>query len=332
MNKKESLKRQILSGWLSASILLTGSLVILLIFATSTAYAGPEITVSGQPWYISSSEFGAVTETGVSPDTHAGWTISGAPDGGEDILVKVTADSDWEASLGGDSGEDVFGLIATSTSPDHVITGSDTPLFEPLLENRQHDLKLKYTAPTATSVKSTTLTVQLTVPPESFFTYGRVFVTSTTYDGDLGGYTGANAECNARAAAGGLSGTWTAWLNSKNPASLACDRITNQAYYLVDGITRVTEDGDGLCDGGGIDHEINQTEIIPNTLSGTVWTGCKPDCGTLGTCQDNWENNFSGAAAACGLSSASDAEWTRRLPATPLCKCDETNHLYCFEN
>jgi len=37
--------------------------------------------------------------------------------------------------------------------------------------------------------------------------FKRIFVTSTTYDGNLGGLAGADAKCAARGAAAGLSGS-----------------------------------------------------------------------------------------------------------------------------
>src|SRR5262249_42934796 len=41
----------------------------------------------------------------------------------------------------------------------------------------------------------------------------RVFVTSTTHDGNLGGLDGADAICASLAANAGLSGTYKAWLS-----------------------------------------------------------------------------------------------------------------------
>src|ERR1051326_3970478 len=42
----------------------------------------------------------------------------------------------------------------------------------------------------------------------------RVFVSSTTYDGNLGGFDGAAAKCQAVATAAGLGGTWAAWISA----------------------------------------------------------------------------------------------------------------------
>src|SRR5262245_26846429 len=42
----------------------------------------------------------------------------------------------------------------------------------------------------------------------------RVFVTSTKFNGNFNGLTGADAQCQARADAAGLGGAWMAWLGN----------------------------------------------------------------------------------------------------------------------
>ena len=49
------------------------------------------------------------------------------------------------------------------------------------------------------------------------FSFGRrvtAFVTSTSYNGNLGGVSGADLKCQARAAVAGLPGTYRAWILS----------------------------------------------------------------------------------------------------------------------
>ena len=55
--------------------------------------------------------------------------------------------------------------------------------------------------------------------------YQKVFVTSTTYTGNLGGLSGADSKCQARATAANLSGVWKAWLSTGDLA--ASSRITH---------------------------------------------------------------------------------------------------------
>ena len=87
----------------------------------------------------------------------------------------------------------------------------------------------------------------------------RVFVTSTTHDGNLGGLAGADAICQARAAAAGLPGTYLAWL-SDGSASPATRFLTQSAgpYRLVNGTT-IADDWADLTS-GDLDAPINITE------------------------------------------------------------------------
>ncbi|MCA9638983.1 MAG: DUF4215 domain-containing protein, partial [Myxococcales bacterium] len=76
----------------------------------------------------------------------------------------------------------------------------------------------------------------------------RVFVTSTLYQGNLGGLAGADAKCQARAQAAGLPGTFLAWLsdNTNNPNT----RFTKSMgpYVLVNG-TKIANNYTDLTDG-----------------------------------------------------------------------------------
>src|SRR5438309_187118 len=80
----------------------------------------------------------------------------------------------------------------------------------------------------------------------------RVFVTSTTHTGALGGLAGADAICAARAAAANLDGTYKAWLST--PAESAAARLTHSSaqYHLVDG-TPIAASWDDLV-GSGLMH------------------------------------------------------------------------------
>jgi hypothetical protein len=62
----------------------------------------------------------------------------------------------------------------------------------------------------------------------------RIFLTSTVYDGNLGGLAGADAKCQARADAAQLGGTWKAILSTRTVD--AADRIDGSvARVNVDG-------------------------------------------------------------------------------------------------
>lgn len=78
------------------------------------------------------------------------------------------------------------------------------------------------------------------------------FVTSTTTNGAMGGLAGADAVCNARAAAGGLDttrGPYRAWLSTSaadDPESTFVQAVV--PYVLSDGTTQIAADWNDLVD------------------------------------------------------------------------------------
>jgi hypothetical protein len=127
-----------------------------------------------------------------------------------------------------------------------------------------------------------------------------MFVTSTLQDGNLGGLTGADAICRARAGAAGLSGTYVAYLSSTvgGVQILAPSRVGGATGWIrVDGlpvmntITQMTA--------GTLVNPPVLTESGANAASfPEVWTGTRFD-GSLGpTCGTNWTINITGEAAS----------------------------------
>lgn len=149
----------------------------------------------------------------------------------------------------------------------------------------------------------------------------RVFVTSTSYDGDLGGLSGADAECEARATAGSLGGvSWTAWLSSSSVD--ARERIPAVRYRTLNDVD-VTSDGSNLY-GGGLDANIDRDELN-GAVSATVWTGTDTDgTKTIDHCSE-W-----GADSGNGTEGTNSnlVSWTN--DATPG-DCSVAQRLYCFE-
>jgi hypothetical protein len=159
----------------------------------------------------------------------------------------------------------------------------------------------------------------------------RVFVTSTTSTGSLGGLAGADAKCQTRAVAAGLPGTYMAWLSdaSVHPAS----RFTQSTgpYQLVTGATVATSWSD-LTD-GTLAAAINVNEL--GTTVGApyeVWTNTKPD-GTPVT--DNYVahcDSWTDATAPppqgrYGLTQAT----TNAFTAAAIGDCNSARRLYCFQ-
>jgi hypothetical protein len=171
----------------------------------------------------------------------------------------------------------------------------------------------------------------------------KVFVTSTTYKaGDLGGLAGADAKCQARAMAAGLTGTFRAWLSDSDDQPATRFIKENGPYLLVTG--NVVANNFTQVTSGTLRHAINVTELgtaaptatIPGCTTPIVWTNTTSD-GYVGdpgaTCGD-WTDSvvFSGWFGT----TTSQTEWT-----SPNCTgvagtstatgCGALAPIYCFE-
>ena len=155
------------------------------------------------------------------------------------------------------------------------------------------------------------------------------------YDGDLGGVTGADAHCMARASAEGLGGQWRAWLRDTSTPAPAHIYAAPGGYILLDG-TVVASTFDALVS-GSLMHAIDLTEMgTPITDGNTeVWTGIDllGDTRNDGYCSDSSGNDWSSNDRSArfpfvGHLNRTDPTWT----AAYLQFCNRTNvRLYCFE-
>jgi len=113
----------------------------------------------------------------------------------------------------------------------------------------------------------------------------RIFVTSATFDGNLGGASGANARCATAATNAHLTGMFKAILS--DPGGDAKDRLTfvDTIYIVATGhqISTVATDATELW-GGKLRTPISYDENENAVPLGAVWTGSAAD-GTLpGSC------------------------------------------------
>ena len=84
-----------------------------------------------------------------------------------------------------------------------------------------------------------------------------VFVTSTTYSGNLGGLAGADAECQAQADSASLLGTFKAWISDSTTDATDTARFTRSiAPYLLPDGTLVANNFNHLVSGHELDHEV----------------------------------------------------------------------------
>jgi len=172
--------------------------------------------------------------------------------------------------------------------------------------------------PTTTVPRSTTTTTTVVA------TSRRVFVTSATYHGNLGGLAGGDAECQSLANAASLGGIWKAWLSDST--TNAIDRIPDAAYTDVCGNVLINGKSD-IADGeitGAIRRAENRYYMWEYTyvLTGTENNGMK----TIKTCND-WTDSTHHYGATLGQA-LDNAAWSGGDAAS--CSASVT-HLYCFE-
>jgi len=154
----------------------------------------------------------------------------------------------------------------------------------------------------------------------------RVFVTSTTTAGAMGGVSGGDAICQTRANAAALGGSYLAWLADTATASPA-SRFTKSVmpYVLVNG-TKVADNYTDLTD-GTLDNAINVTELN-GSYTGSVWTSVTSSGAFSSSVQCNgWTSNASAVTGLNGTANAVDQTWT----AAGGTFCNSTFALYCFE-
>lgn len=169
-------------------------------------------------------------------------------------------------------------------------------------------------------------------------TSNRVFLTSTDYNGNLGGLSGADAKCQERANLAKLGGIWKAWLSDATiSAKLRLAHYSN-AYKLINGKV-IANNWNDLTD-GTLQNFINITEL-GTPFSRGVWTGTKPD-GSRSPREDSsfrndncssWTDSTRLRYASTGLSYRTDDGWTDigRGKAEARESCSTSLALYCFE-
>lgn len=154
----------------------------------------------------------------------------------------------------------------------------------------------------------------------------RIFVTSTSYQGNLGGAAGADLACQGRAIAAGLGGTWKAWLSTSVSSPATSFTHTAAPYVRVDG-TVIAADWTALTSGslmtGVVLDEFGTyagpSEVWTSTSTAGTYTG--------GGCTDFTSNSSAAPYAYQGISDRNSSAWT----TVYLNFCDRWARLYCVE-
>lgn len=164
----------------------------------------------------------------------------------------------------------------------------------------------------------------------------RIFLTSTTTNGDLGGLAGADAICQARATAGGLTRTYKAILSTSTVNAI--DRFSGAAeiYQVAAGgvATRVAVSADQfLNDQYLLDPAFQYDEsgvdvVALEGANANFWLSTAP--GGLGTGTDclDYTSPLHGVWGAVG--STAPAEVMSGSMASP--RCSFLRHLLCVSN
>lgn len=156
----------------------------------------------------------------------------------------------------------------------------------------------------------------------------QIFLTSTTYSGNLGGLNGADAICTARATAGGLSGTFKALLSTSTIAANSRVSIVS-SVRRVDGQTVANNSAD-FWDGTAA-VQMNMTELGTTVSDARPWTG-STSAGAFVTgksCEDWTDETYAYNIGAQGYAT-NLTEWF----ASTLYDyyCDVSNHFYCLSS
>jgi hypothetical protein len=162
----------------------------------------------------------------------------------------------------------------------------------------------------------------------------RVFVTNSSWSGNLGGLVGTDQKCQAAATAAGLGGIWKAWAsNSTLSASQRLVHAGNFPYMTIDGFV-VANNWSDLTDGT----LQNPIHIVPFTggyedYTGGVFTGTDISGLATGADCNGWTSSNSSLHGTAGSSSEVNYYWTGAdSPGGGMINpCSNSLRFYCFE-
>lgn len=195
---------------------------------------------------------------------------------------------------------------------------------------------IKAGSPTPSSVPPTAPPAAPTSQPTSPIQQWKAFVTSTTYAGNLGGITGADAICQSRAVTAGLTGTYKAWVSDATVAAIAHNQPSqSRPYYGVNG-TLIANDlndiitpstaGDYLQNPLRFDEFGNSVTAPLYAWSNTLENGLARTTQANGSCS-GWYSNSSSLTGYIGRPSQKGSAWTKGTSKS----CATPQRLYCFQ-
>lgn len=157
-----------------------------------------------------------------------------------------------------------------------------------------------------------------------------VFATSTRHRGDLGGLTGADAICQQRAGAAGLSGNYMAWLSTATESPVTRFTRNPGRYVRTDGLP-IAANWAALVS-GIILTNLDRTEtgqFVEDDRE--AWTNTDENGFPYHTIPNlicsEWSSASSGVSGRVGETDQVDADWT----SSHSDGCDYQWRLYCFQ-
>lgn len=157
----------------------------------------------------------------------------------------------------------------------------------------------------------------------------RIFVSSDTYQGDLGGLSGADSICQGLADSASLGGLWIALLaSSSNSLSSRVINCNDLPWYLVTGVpNKVANDKASLLN-GSIQQAINVDEHGNNVSSSQPWSGSDGSGAPQPDNCDDWTAQQGNRNGKNGNTTKTNGKWISDTKQ----KCNKFHRLYCIEN
>lgn len=281
--------------------------------ATETSTASPTGTPTATPTATPTNTATA------SPTTTATLTPTGTPTSTPTISPTVTPTG--------------TPTLTPTISP--TVTPTSTPTLTPTISPTVTPTGTPTLTPTISPTMTPTAAPTDTPAPAQRI----VFITSSNFDGNLGGRAGADTKCQTAATNAALGGTFRAWISdaSGSPAGDATFTKSADPYVTVNGDTIADSYADLTASNIGVilDHAINidengNTSSATFAWSATTYTGgprflnANP---ALDTC-NNWTSNSAGTTFAwSGAPSLTSFQWTEGGQVG----CQTALPLYCFE-
>jgi hypothetical protein len=156
----------------------------------------------------------------------------------------------------------------------------------------------------------------------------RVFVSTESFTGNLGGTSGADHSCQSLANGAGLGGTWKAWVSDDSTSPSTRFTQATVGYRLLDG-TLLAANWSVLV-GGALLHTISLTEQRTSATNAAVWTGTLSTGVAIGSnvCSGFTSSANGAAAAVIGNTGRTDIGWSNATSE----QCDSNNlRIYCME-